>query len=121
MSKAKRIIEQYTYDIIECIYELKETVEKFSIDDIYENKYVQAFIDRNFQIIGEAISKIDHLDREILSKVKDDASYWEQIKGTRHIIVHEYFNTRTDILYEISKSELDELLTYVLQIRELSK
>lgn len=89
--------------------------------DIYENKYVQAFIDRNFQIIGEAISKIDHLDREILSKVKDDASYWEQIKGTRHIIVHEYFNTRTDILYEISKSELDELLTYVLQIRELSK
>lgn len=34
MSKAKRTIEQYTYDIIECIYELKETVEKFSIDDI---------------------------------------------------------------------------------------
>ncbi len=40
MSKSKRTIEQYTYDIIECIYELKETVEKFSIDDIYENKYV---------------------------------------------------------------------------------
>lgn len=121
MSKSKRTIEQYTYDVIECIYELKETVEKFSIDDIYENKYVQAFMDRNFQIIGEAISKIDQLDREILFKVKDDESYWEQIKGTRHIIVHKYFNTRTDILYEISKSELDELLTYILKIRELSK
>ena len=51
MSKSKRTIEQYTYDIIECIYELKETVEKFSIEMMCLIFYRRFFINQRKKAI----------------------------------------------------------------------
>lgn len=39
----------------------------------------------------------------------------------RNHIVHEYWGISVEMLYEISFFELDELLTFVLKIREKNK
>ena len=121
MSKSKRSIEQFTYDIEEFIYNLKEVVSEYSEEEIYNDKYKQAFLERQIEKIGEAVSRIDKLDKDILCKVYNDKSYWENVKNTRHIIVHDYFEIRTDILYDVSVNDLDKLLEKILKVRELIK
>lgn len=121
MRKPARTIEQLTLDIEEFIYNLKDVTSEFSEEEIYEDKFKQAFLERQIEKIGEAVSKIDKLDKDILCKAFDNKSYWENVKSTRHIIVHDYFEIRTDILYEIAKKDLNKLLEKILIVRKLSK
>ncbi|WP_293723758.1 HepT-like ribonuclease domain-containing protein [uncultured Cetobacterium sp.] len=48
-------------------------------------------------------------------------SYWEGIKGVRNRLIHEYWGTGIQMIYEISVDEMDELLDYIKKIRELEK
>ena len=76
------------------------------------------YIERQLEKIGEAISQIQKLDKNILTDILSDYSYWENIKGMRNRLIHEYWGTSIEMLYEISIYELDELLSYVLKIRD---
>ena len=117
MLKPKRTIKQLTLDIEEFIYSLQELTAEYTEEEIYEDKFKQAFLEK----IGEAVSKIDKLDKDILCRAYDSKSYWENVKSTRHIIVHDYFEIRTDILYEISTKDLKKLLEKILTVRELTE
>ena len=148
MSKLKRNIIQFTYDIEEFIAEIKEEVSgkeyiNFSSDRKligYIEKYamhngisfirlnsanhrVEAHkfyehIERQIEKIGEAINQIQKLDKEILLKIYNNKGYWKNIKGMRNRLIHEYWGTSIEMLYEISVYELDELLSYMLKIRD---
>lgn len=76
------------------------------------------YIERQIEKIGEAINQIQKLDKEILLKIYNNKGYWENIKGMRNRLIHEYWGTSIEMLYEISIYELDELLSYVLKIRD---
>lgn len=121
MLKPKRTIKQLTLDIEEFIYSLQELTAEYTEEEIYEDKFKQAFLERQIEKIGEAASKIDKLDKDILCRAYDSKSYWENVKSTRHIIVHDYFEIRTDILYEISTKDLKKLLEKILTVRELTE
>ena len=118
MSKLKRNIIQFTYDIEEFIAEIKEEVSgKEYINFSYDRKLI-GYIERQIEKIGEAINQIQKLDKEILLKIYNNKGYWENIKGMRNRLIHEYWGTSIEMLYEISIYELDELLSYVLKIRD---
>ena len=51
-------------------------------------------------------------------QINNNKSYWENIKGMRNRLIHEYWGTSIEMLYEISVYELDELLSYMLKIRD---
>lgn len=122
MSKPKRTIEQYTFDIEEIITSSKNEFEGIEYEDFRKNNVLVGYAERILEKIGEAISQIQKLDKEILYKVFNDKSYWENIKGTRNRIVHEYWGTDTRTIFMIMKSkELTELLEHILKLRELSK
>ncbi|WP_448819913.1 HepT-like ribonuclease domain-containing protein [Cetobacterium sp.] len=42
-------------------------------------------------------------------------------QGVRNKLIHEYWGTSIQMIYEISVDEMDELLDYIKQIRELEK
>ena len=118
MSKLKRNIIQFTYDIEEFIAEIKEEVSgKEYINFSYDRKLI-GYIERQIEKIAEAINQIQKLDKEILLKIYNNKGYWENIKGMRNRLIHEYWGTSIEMLYEISIYELDELLSYVLKIRD---
>lgn len=121
MCKSKRTIEQFTYDIQEFITKIKSKVNGISYEDFINSEDVIDAVEIRLLKIGEAISQIQKLDKEILYKVKNDKSYWEQVKGTRNRIVHEYWGTSIKMLYLISTEELDELLEYILEVRKFEK
>lgn len=84
---AIRKIEKYTRGI---------TFEKFAKDE----KAIDA-IARNILIIGEAAN---HIPKEV--KAKNPNVAWNEIKGMRNKIVHEYFGVDTEILWKTVKEDI---------------
>ena len=117
MSKLKRNIIQFTYDIEEFIAEIKEEVNGKEYINFSSDRKLIGYIERQIEKLGEAINQIQKLDKEILLKIYNNKGYWENIKGMRNRLIHEYWGTSIEMLYEISIYELDELLSYVLKIR----
>lgn len=120
-NKEKRTIEQFTYDIEDFITTIQEKTKNMSYEDFINSGDNIDAVEIRFLKIGEAVSQIQKLDKEILYKIYDNKSYWEQIKGTRNKLVHEYWGTSIEVLYYVAVEELDELLGYILKIRELLK
>ena len=118
MSKLKRNIIQFTYDIEEFIVEIKEEISGKEYTNFSSDKKLIGYIERQIEKIGEAINQIQKLDKEILLKIYNNKGYWENIKGMRNRLIHEYWGTSIEMLYEISIYELDELLSYVIKIRD---
>ena len=118
MSKLKRNIIQFTYDIEEFIIEIKEEISGKEYTNFSSDKKLIGYIERQIEKIGEAINQIQKLDKDILLQINNNKSYWENIKGMRNRLIHEYWGTSIEMLYEISVYELDELLSYMLKIRD---
>ena len=118
MYKKNRNIIQFTYDIEEFIAEIKEEVSGKEYINFSSDRKLIGYIERQIEKIGEAINQIQKLDKEILLKIYNNKGYWKNIKGMRNRLIHEYWGTSIEMLYEISIYELDELLSYVLKIRD---
>ena len=117
MCKRKRNILQFTYDIEECIDVIQEEISKVSFEEFVNDRKTIGYIERQLEKIGEAISQIQKLDKNILTDIFSDHSYWENIKGMRNRLIHEYWGTSIEMVYEVSLYELEELLEYIKQVR----
>ena len=121
MCKKKRNILQFTYDIEECIDVIQEEISKVSFEDFVNDRKTIGYIERQLEKIGEAISQIQKLDKNILTDIFSDHSYWENIKGMRNRLIHEYWGTSLEMIYEVSVFEMEDLLKYIYLLREKLK
>lgn len=119
MSKIKRTIVQFLYDIEDSILNIQKQVKPLSFEEFMENEVVIGYIERQLEKIGEAINQIQKLDNELLNLVNTDKKYWENIKGVRNRLIHEYWGTSMEMIYEISVDEMDELLLYIEKVKEI--
>jgi uncharacterized protein with HEPN domain len=67
---------------------------------------------RNFQVIGEAAKKVPDA-----IKLSAPDIPWRKISGLRDILVHEYFNVNTMLIWDIIKNELPPLKQQVLRLK----
>ncbi|WP_420401652.1 DUF86 domain-containing protein [Flagellimonas sp.] len=74
--------------------------EGFEADD----KTVDAVI-RNFEIIGEAANRLGEK-----FKADNPEIEWDQLRGFRNRIVHEYFGIDLEIVWQIIQDDLDKLV-----------
>ena len=121
MCKRKRNILQFSYDIEECIDVIQEEISKISFEEFVNDRKTIGYIERQLEKIGEAISQIQKLDKNILTDIFSDHSYWENIKGMRNRLIHEYWGTSLEMIYEVSVFEMEDLLKYIYLLREKLK
>ena len=121
MCKRKRNILQFSYDIEECIDVIQEEISKVSFEEFVNDRKTIGYIERQLEKIGEAISQIQKLDKNILTDIFSDHSYWENIKGMRNILIHEYWGTSLEMIYEVSVFEMEDLLKNIYLLREKLK
>lgn len=121
MCKRKRNILQFTYDIEECIDVIQEEISKVSFEEFVNDRKTIGYIERQLEKIGEAISQIQKLDKNILTDILSDHSYWENIKGMRNRLIHEYWGTSLEMIYEVSVFEMEDLLKYIYLLRKKLK
>ena len=65
-------------------------------------------VERNFEIIGEAASRIPEDFKRNNEKVE-----WRIIKDFRNFIIHEYFGINNSIVWDIIQYNLPGLLTEI--------
>ena len=107
---SKRDLRLYVEDILESI----EAIEDYMVDidnfvDFTKDRKTYSAAIREYIIIGEAIIPI----LEILEKQFPDYE-WRMIKDFRNFIVHEYFGVDLQIIWDITKLELNELKSKIV-------
>ena len=76
------------------------TYAQFAIDDWFMSAVIQ-----HLSMIGEACL---HLPEDLLSRHPEIP--WREIRGMRHVVVHEYFRVDPEIMWNTVQSRLPELV-----------
>ena len=89
-------IKKLLYDILESINRIEQYVGTPKIFQNYANsQLIQQAVERNFEIIGEAMSKILKLDSQIA------ISHTRKIVDTRNKIIHGYDEIEPENIWNI--------------------
>ncbi len=91
----------YISDILKCIKHIGNYTRNLSFDEFSSNFMVVEACLYNIQIIGEAVSKLPE-------EVKNDNPDipWILIKGMRNRLIHDYFGTDLQVVWNIIANEL---------------
>ena len=115
----KRILK-WLYDIKVTIDEINSYFidEKVDFSEYKKNSMRKRAVERNLEIIGEAINRIIKTDNSISSKITDSIA----IVGLRNQVIHAYDNISDETIWAILtnhlpilKIEIDKLLENSIQ------
>jgi len=80
--------------------------------DNFEEKWIeQDSVIRNLEIIGEASN---HISDDLKQKYPDVA--WNQTKGMRNFMTHEYFGLQLDTIWDAAVNDIPVLKKQIQQI-----
>jgi len=111
MTKEKRTDKQYLLDIGDAIDSVANFLGETIKEDFDNNYMLQSAVFRQFEIIGEAASR---LSSGIKTKHKE--IIWQEVIGMRHKMIHDYFEVSVDIVWNTAKSDLPILKKQVENI-----
>jgi uncharacterized protein with HEPN domain len=77
---------KYLEDIREAGQTVIQATAGLTLDDYLRDKVLRLAVERSFEIIGEALRRLDERDHETASKITD----FKRIIGFRNILVHGY-------------------------------
>jgi len=98
---SKRTIKLLLEDILEAIESIKDYTSNISFEQFAADKKSKDAVARNFEIIGEAASK---LPKEF--KKENPQIDWPGVIGFRNILVHDYFGIDYSIVWTIKTEHL---------------
>ena len=103
-------------DRLDLMMEAISNIEEFitginTLEAFSDDKLKRHAICYNLQCIGENCYK---LSREFIRE--HTGINWKSIEGLRHVLVHDYYNVTTEILWNIITEDLEPLKTNLLEI-----
>jgi len=111
---SKRDLRLYVEDILESITAIESYISDInSFDDFATDRKTYSATIREYIIIGEAILPLIEL-----LEIKFPDYDWRMIKDFRNFIVHEYFGVDIQIVWDVTKLELDELKTKIKALKK---
>lgn len=97
------------YDIIAAGRAIKSFTNELSSEDFQSDAMAQAAVERKFEIIGEALSRIRCSEPEVLRSI----SHVERVIGFRNVIAHGYDAVDCTIVWEAVVAYLPRLLAEI--------
>lgn len=102
-----RDAQKLLVDIRTACEEIIQFTEGKNIDDFKKDRILQLALERQFEIIGEAIYRLDRIDHEHLAiKIPE----YPKIIGFRNVIAHGYDIIDYDVIWDFAKERVPELL-----------
>ena len=103
---SEREITLLLEDMIASIQYILDFTKGYSIEEYLADNKTKFAVERNFEIIGEAASRIPDDFKAANPEVE-----WRIIKDFRNFIIHEYFGINNEIIWDTIQLRLPELLT----------
>jgi len=99
-------------DILQAAEEIQNFVSGMDFTEYQNNPVTKRAVERDFEIIGEALNRIKNIDNELLEKISEHY----RIIGFRNILIHGY-----DIIDEaiVWKAVTNHLPILVGEIKEI--
>ena len=98
--------QKYLYDIVDCCKFILEMTKDKTVDDYKNDRIFRSALERELQIVGEAMLQLDNLNPEISERISEHRN----IIGFRHVLVHGYANLDPDTVWNVVETKVSILL-----------
>src|SRR5207248_7785337 len=89
-------------DMQDAAAEIAEFTAGRSFEEFLRDKQLRRAVERSFEIIGEALSKLRKVDQPTAEKISD----WQAIIGFRNVLIHGYGQVDHAKTWDIVQSEI---------------
>lgn len=94
--------EKYLYDMLSSCEFLIEFTSGKTVDDYISDRAFRSALERELQIIGEAMMQLDSFYPELAEQIPD----YRNIIGFRHVLVHGYDNLNPTTVWNVIETKL---------------
>jgi uncharacterized protein with HEPN domain len=101
-------------DILDAI----DNIERYASRgrDVFEkDELIQSWFLRNLQIIGEAVRSMPKETQSLAPEIP-----WKKIIGMRNILVHDYFEIDTEVVWSVVENDIPKLRSQIETLIEKS-
>jgi uncharacterized protein with HEPN domain len=98
---AKRLL-----DAVEAARRIRQFTANLSFEEFSASELVRSAVERQFEIIGEALGKANATDASLDERIPD----LPKIVGLRNRLIHGYDSVDDEIVWDIVKSKIPPLL-----------
>jgi uncharacterized protein with HEPN domain len=107
-------IRKNLVDILQAAEEIQGFVGGMDFNTYRDNLVTQRAVERDFEIIGEALARIKKIDQELIEKISEHY----RIIGFRNILIHGYDIIDEMIVWKAVVNHLPILIQEINQILE---
>jgi uncharacterized protein with HEPN domain len=95
----------FLWDAVAAIDTIREFIRGRSLEDYISDALLRSAVERQFEIIGEALSQLSKLAPDMASKVSD----LRQIVAFRNLLIHGYASIDHRTVWRATQEHLDPL------------
>lgn len=110
-----RDLQMFLDDMRDGCHKIISYTQGMSRQEFFSNALVYDATLRNIEIIGEAAKHIPDSIRAQLPKIE-----WRKIVGLRDVVIHAYFGLDDNIIWDVVKNKIPELLTQIEEIGNIN-
>ena len=103
---------KYLHDIQGACRKLSAFTNGRSLADYLTDEYFQSAVERQFEIVGEALARLHKLDATLAESIPD----FRRIISFRNILIHGYATIRHDTVWGVVQSDLPVLTRCVKEL-----
>ncbi len=108
---SERADVEFLADTKEAVLRINAYTQDLSYEQFLEDKKTQDAVVRNLEIIGEAAKNISEELKKKYPQIR-----WKELAGVRDKLIHHYFGVNFDIVWNIVKQELPDVLSQLEEI-----
>lgn len=97
--------KKYLYDIRQAVALLASFTAGRCFDDYQADAMLRSAIERQFEIIGEALARLARFDAALVARITD----YRRIVAFRNILIHGYAQVDDRIVWDILENKLPTL------------
>ena len=97
------------YDMRKAAVHIGDFTAGRSLDAYDADPMLRSAVERQFEIIGEALNKLSKLDPAIASQIPD----YQKIISFRNALIHGYAAVQNEVVWGVMETKLPELLAAV--------
>jgi uncharacterized protein with HEPN domain len=95
----------FLFDVQQAAAAIAEFTSGKTLDDYRADRLLRSGVERQFEIIGEALAQLTKIDAPVAARIADH----QRIIGFRNVLIHAYSRVNDDAVWEIVLTKLPTL------------